>query len=52
MYFDLGLLSKQEFDAANTPVTQAEFNYQNAKYQYYLVTKQIELIEAGVIPAN
>lgn len=52
LYFDLGLLSKQEFDAANTPVTQAEFNYQNAKYQYYLVTKQIELVEAGVIPAN
>lgn len=52
LYFDLGLLSKQEFDAANTPVTQAEFNYQNAKYQYYLVTKQIELVEAGVIPVN
>nr|WP_198044823.1 TolC family protein [Lysinibacillus timonensis] len=51
-YYDLGLLSKHEFESAYTPVKQAEFDYNNAKYQYYLVTKQIELVEAGVIPAN
>lgn len=52
LYFDLGLLSKLEFDAANTSVKQAEFNYNSAKYQYYLLSKQIELMENGVIVKN
>lgn len=52
LYYDLGLLSKLEFDAANTSVKQAELNYISAKYQYYLLTKQAELMENGVIVKN
>jgi Outer membrane efflux protein len=52
LYYNLGLLSKQEFDAANTSIKQAEFNYNNAKYQYYLLTKQVELMDKGVIVRN
>lgn len=52
LYYDLGLLSKQDFNSASIAVKQAKFNYNNAKYQYYLITKQIELLEAGVIPTN
>ncbi|NLY79818.1 MAG: TolC family protein [Lysinibacillus sp.] len=52
IYFDLGLLSKNDFDAANISVKQAELNYNSAKYQYYLLTKQAELMEKGVISTN
>lgn len=52
VYFDLGLLSKQDYDAANIQVKQAEFTYNTAKYQYYLLTQQVELMEKGVIVKN
>lgn len=52
LYYDLGLISKLEFDAANLNVKQAELAYNNANYQYYLLTKQIEALGEGVIITN
>lgn len=50
--YNLGLISKQTLDAAFTSVKQAEMNYNNAKYQYYLLAKQVELMDKGVIVRN
>ncbi|MBM7607986.1 outer membrane protein TolC [Lysinibacillus composti] len=50
--FELGLISKLDYDSTNLTVKQAELKYNIAKYQYYLLTKKVELIEDGVIPTN
>ncbi|KGR90052.1 hypothetical protein CD30_13840 [Ureibacillus massiliensis 4400831 = CIP 108448 = CCUG 49529] len=50
--YDLGLLAKQDFDNAALALEQAEMNYSNAKYQYYLTTKQVDLLEMKVIPVQ
>lgn len=52
IYYELGLISKHDFDKAGMNKTQAQFNYDNAKYQYFLLTKQVLLMKNGFIITN
>lgn len=52
LYFDLGLISKQQYESSNTSVEQAQLNYDNAKYQYYLLTQKVKALDEGVIITN
>lgn len=57
MYFlkrhlDLGLVSQAEYDLAQLQVTQAQFEFDMAKYQYFLLQEQIESMKNGVIPTS
>lgn len=51
-YYELGLISKEQYDLATITIQEAEFNYNNSKYQYYLLLKQEELLKSGVIIVN
>ncbi len=52
LYYDLGLVSKQEYESSSASVEQAQLNYNNAKYQYYLLTQQVKALDEGVIITN
>lgn len=50
--FEIGVISKADYELSEMSLTQATFNYEMEKYNYYLLLKQVELLEAGVIPTN
>lgn len=52
LYYQLGLISKEQYDLATITSKEAEFNYNQSKYQYYLLLKQEELLKSGVIITN
>lgn len=52
IYYELGLMSRHDYYQANMNNLQAEFNYENAKYQYYLLAKQVLLMKKGFIISN
>lgn len=52
IYYELGLMSRHDYYQANMNNLQAEFNYENAKYQYFLLAKQVLLMKKGFIISN
>ncbi|MFJ8234671.1 TolC family protein [Ureibacillus sp. NPDC094379] len=52
LHYDLGMISKLEYDSSSVLIDQAQLAYNNSKYQYYLLTKQAEMLESGVILSN
>lgn len=49
---DIGIISKQDYEIANKQISQAEIAIDLDLYQYYLLVKQEELLESGVILTN
>lgn len=47
--YELGLISRINYELASTTVDQARIAYEGAKQSYFLLTKQVEMLEAGVI---
>ncbi|WP_077214932.1 TolC family protein [Bacillus dakarensis] len=47
--YELGLISRINYELASTSVDQARIAYEGAKQSYFLLTKQVEMLEAGVI---
>lgn len=50
--YNIGVISKQDYELANMQLTQAEIGLKLETYHYYLLTKQADLLEAGVILTN
>lgn len=49
MYFDLGMISKLQFDATGLMVQQAQMAYDSAVYDYYLLQRKVEAMYNGVV---
>lgn len=49
VYYDLGMISKLQFEASSLLVQQAEIAYTNALYDYYLLQQKVEAMYEGVI---
>lgn len=47
--YALGVVSKLQYELAQVQLEQAKFAYEMAKQAYFLKTKQVELLELGVI---
>ncbi|NEU30368.1 TolC family protein [bacterium LRH843] len=47
--YELGLVSRVNYELAQIQVEQAKLTLDLAKQSYFLLTKQVELLEAGVI---
>lgn len=47
--YDIGVVSKQEYELFSRQVTQAEIAKKLDEYQYQLLLEQVELIESGII---
>lgn len=52
LYYDLGLLSKKDYESSSLAVKQAELTYNSAKYQYYLLKQKVDSLGEGVILTN
>src|SRR5699024_5069480 len=50
--YNIGVISKQDYELANMQLTQDEIGLKLETYHYYLLTKQADLLEAGVILTN
>lgn len=48
--YDIGVISRADYELSEMNVTQALFNYEMEKYNYYLLLQQVNLLEAGVLP--
>lgn len=49
VYFNLGVISKIQYEASSLMVQQAEMAYTNALYDYYMLEKKVEAMYEGVI---
>ncbi|MER2190017.1 MAG: TolC family protein [Solibacillus sp.] len=49
VYYDLGMISKLQFEASSLMVQQAQMNYDSAVYDYYLLQRKVEAMYNGVI---
>ena len=47
--YDLGLLSKYQYEQAEVQVKQAEFELRMSKMSYYMLLEQVENMHAGVL---
>lgn len=47
--YELGLISKHDYEQAAIMLDAAEMEYKNAQIQYYLITKQLEALERGFV---
>ncbi|RUL49801.1 TolC family protein [Lysinibacillus antri] len=52
LYYELGLVSKQNYEFSKVKIEQAQINYDNAKYQYYVLQQKVEVLNSGVIITN
>ncbi|MER2108106.1 MAG: TolC family protein [Solibacillus sp.] len=49
VYYDLGIISKIQYEASSLLVQQAEMAYTNALLDYYMLEKKVEAMYEGVI---
>lgn len=49
IYYNLGMISKLQYEASSLMVKQAEMAYDNARYDYYLLQRKVEAMYNGVI---
>ena len=49
VYYELGMISKLQYEASSLMVKQAEMAYANALYDYYLLQRKVEAMYNGVI---
>lgn len=49
VYYDLGMISKLQFEASSLMVKQAEMAYNNSLFDYYLLQRKVEAMYNGVI---
>lgn len=49
VYYELGMISKLQYEASSLMVKQAEMTYVNALYDYYLLQQKVEAMYNGVI---
>lgn len=49
VYYDLGMISKIQYEASSLMVQQAEMAYTSALYDYYMLQKKVEAMYEGVI---
>ncbi|MER1984371.1 MAG: TolC family protein [Solibacillus sp.] len=49
VYYDLGIISKIQYEASSLMVQQAEMAYTNALLDYYMLEKKVEAMYEGVI---
>lgn len=50
--YDIGIISYQDYEVARMQLAQAEIGLKLETYHYYLLTKQSDLLESGVILIN
>lgn len=49
VYYDLGMISKLQYEASSLMVQQAEMAYDSALYDYYLLQRKVDAMYEGVI---
>lgn len=47
--YEIGFISKQEYELFSKQIAQAEITKRLEQYQYYLLAEQAELLESGII---
>ncbi|HHY22413.1 MAG TPA: hypothetical protein GX525_11195, partial [Bacilli bacterium] len=49
LHYELGLISKHEYDKTTLPIKQANFEELMARMSYILITEEIKALENGVV---